>query len=68
MDRSTALDGVLRRAHVVRVSAASGVGMDGEIRVDLSEPAESARLRTAMAVESLSGFHCMCLGDVRFEV
>lgn len=68
MDRSTALDSVLRQAHVVRVSSASGIGMDGEIRVDLSDPAESARLRTAMAVESLPGFHCMCLGDVRFEV
>ncbi|WP_224280573.1 hypothetical protein [Streptomyces sp. LS1784] len=46
----------------------SGFGADGEIRVDLSDPAESAQLRTAMTVESLPGFHCMCLGDVRFEV
>ncbi|SEE21846.1 hypothetical protein SAMN05428939_7763 [Streptomyces sp. TLI_105] len=65
MDGTTALDGVLRQAHVVQVS---GVGVDGEIRVDLSDPAESARLRTAMTVESLPGSHCMCLGDVRFEV
>ncbi|MFF7159459.1 hypothetical protein [Streptomyces sp. NPDC008139] len=35
--------------------------------MDLSDLAESTQLRTAMAVESLPGFHCMCLGDVRFE-
>ncbi|MER7541228.1 hypothetical protein ABTX77_41810 [Streptomyces sp. NPDC097704] len=68
MDGTTALDGVLRQAHMVKVSSVSWGGEDGEIRVDLSDPAESARLRTAMAVESLPGFHCMCLGDVRFEV
>ncbi|MFI1815229.1 hypothetical protein ACH414_33330 [Streptomyces sp. NPDC020422] len=68
MDTSTALDSVLRQAYVVRVSPASGAGVDGEIRVDLSDPAESARLRAAMAVESLPGFACMCLGDVRFEM
>ncbi|MFI6360962.1 hypothetical protein ACIBJF_52775 [Streptomyces sp. NPDC050743] len=68
MDGTTALDSVLQQAHVVQVSSVSGVGVDGEIRVDLSDPAESAQLRTAMAVESLPGFHCMCLGDVRFEV
>ncbi|MFF3604231.1 hypothetical protein [Streptomyces sp. NPDC002463] len=68
MDATTALDGVLRQAHMVKVSSVSWGGEDGEIRVDLSDPAESARLRTAMAVESLPGFHCMCLGDVRFEV
>ncbi len=53
---------------MVQVSSVSGFGADGEIRVDLSDPAESAQLRTAMTVESLPGFHCMCLGDVRFEV
>ncbi|WP_225804389.1 hypothetical protein [Streptomyces sp. NK15101] len=68
MDGTTALDSVLRRAHVVQVSSVSGAGTDGDIRVDLSDPAEAARFRTAMAVESLPGFHCMCLGDVRFEV
>ncbi len=68
MNGTTALDNVLRQAHVVRVSLVNGVGASGEIRVDLSDPAESARLRTALAVESLPGFHCMCLGDVRFEV
>ncbi|QDN95904.1 hypothetical protein FNV58_07295 [Streptomyces sp. RLB1-9] len=41
--------------------------MDGEILVDLSDPAELDRLRTAMSVEALHGFRCMCLGDVRFE-
>ncbi|MFE7531575.1 hypothetical protein ACFU7Y_38590 [Kitasatospora sp. NPDC057542] len=65
---TTALDSVLQQAHVVQVSSVSGFGADGEIRVDLSDPAESAQLRTAMTVESLPGFHCMCLGDVRFEV
>ncbi|MGV9316455.1 hypothetical protein ACWDR0_30360 [Streptomyces sp. NPDC003691] len=68
MDRSTALDSVLQQAHVIRVSPVSGSGAVGEIRVDLSDPAESVRLRTAMAVESLPGFTCMCPGDVRFEV
>ncbi|KOU22738.1 hypothetical protein ADK52_20165 [Streptomyces sp. WM6372] len=68
MDATTALDSVLQQTHVVQVSSVSGFGSDGEIRVDLSDPAESAQLRMAMTVESLPGFHCMCLGDVRFEV
>lgn len=68
MDGTTALDNVLQQAHVVQVSSVSEFEADGEIRVDLSDPAESAQLRTAMAVESLPGFRCMCLGDVRFEV
>ncbi|MEW1551822.1 hypothetical protein [Streptomyces tsukubensis] len=67
MDRLTALDRVLQQAHVVRVSSVIESEAVAETRVDLSDPAESARLRTAMAVESL-GFQCMCLGDVRFEV
>ncbi|WP_406004666.1 hypothetical protein [Streptomyces sp. NBC_00987] len=46
----------------------SGFEADGEIRVDLSDPTESAQLRRAMAVESLPGFHCMCGGDVRIEL
>ncbi|MGW2522329.1 hypothetical protein ACWC09_36045 [Streptomyces sp. NPDC001617] len=68
MDGTTALDSLLQQAHLVQVSSVGGVGVDGEIRVDLSDPARLARLRTAMAVESLPGFHCMCLGDVRFEL
>ncbi|MFC9634585.1 hypothetical protein ACFTY8_36350 [Streptomyces mirabilis] len=68
MDGTTALDSVLQRAHVAQVSLVSGFGADGVIRVDLSDPAESAKLRTAFAVESLPGFHCMCGGDVRFEL
>ncbi|MFF0292272.1 hypothetical protein ACFYST_03180 [Kitasatospora sp. NPDC004614] len=68
MDVTTALDSVLQQAHLVRVSPVPGSGLDGELRVDLSDPAESARLRTVMAVESLPGIQCMCLGDVRFEV
>ncbi|MFI6351036.1 hypothetical protein [Streptomyces sp. NPDC050560] len=68
MDGTTALDSVLRQAHVVEVSAVSGSGVDGRIRVDLRDPGELARLRAAMAVESLPGVHCMCLGDVHFAV
>ncbi|KUJ42305.1 hypothetical protein ADL25_15425 [Streptomyces sp. NRRL F-5122] len=68
MDGTTALDSVLQQTHVVQLSSVGRFGVDGEIRVDLSDPAESARLRTAMAVESLPGVHCMCLGDVRFEL
>ncbi|MFF6787452.1 hypothetical protein ACFY9C_00025 [Streptomyces filamentosus] len=68
MDKTTALDNVLQQAHVVQVGSVNGAGAGGEIRVDLSDPAESARLRTAMVVESLPGFRCMCLGDVRFEM
>ncbi|WP_030317862.1 hypothetical protein [Streptomyces flavochromogenes] len=68
MDETTALDSVLRHAHLAQVSSLSGCEAGGEIRVDLSDPAESAHLRRAMAVESLPGFHCMCGGDVRFEL
>ncbi|MFJ9547522.1 hypothetical protein [Streptomyces erythrochromogenes] len=77
MDGTTALDSVLQEAHTVRVSSVgpvspvspvSGSGVDGGIRVDLSGPAEPARIRAAMAVESLPGIRCMCPGDVRFEV
>ncbi|MER7467988.1 hypothetical protein [Streptomyces sp. NPDC097981] len=68
MDARTALDSVLQQAHVVRVGSVGELGMDGEIQVDLCDPAESAQLRTAMAVDSLPGIHCMCLGDVRFEL
>ncbi|MER7824167.1 hypothetical protein ABTX85_16555 [Streptomyces sp. NPDC096097] len=67
MDVTTALDRVLRHALVVRVGSVGGFGVDGEIRVDLADPAESATLRTAMAVNELPGGHCMCGGDVRFE-
>lgn len=66
-DETAALDSVLQQAHVARMSAVNGFRANREIRVDLSDPAESTQLRTAMAVESLPGFHCMCLGDVRFE-
>lgn len=68
MDETTVLDNVLQQAHVVHAGSVNGGGVVGEIRVDLSDLVESARLRTAMAVESLPGFNCMCLGDVRFEV
>ncbi|MFF4102872.1 hypothetical protein [Streptomyces sp. NPDC001903] len=68
MDATTALVSVLQRAHVVRAGPVAGSGAEGEIRVDLTDPAESAQLRTAMAVDSLPGLHCMCLGDVCFEL
>ncbi|MFF0043873.1 hypothetical protein ACFYRG_48300 [Streptomyces mirabilis] len=68
MDETTALNSVLQQAQVARLSSVSGFEADGEIRVDLSDPTGSAQLRRAMAVESLTGFHCMCGGDVRFEV
>ncbi|MFH8729061.1 hypothetical protein [Streptomyces termitum] len=67
MGGAAELDGVLRRAGAVQVGSVGGSGAGGEIRVDLSDPAESARLGAALAVESLSGARCMCLGDVRFE-
>lgn len=68
VDGTTALDDVLGRAHTVRVSLVGGDGTDTGLRVDLSDPVESARLGKAMAVGSLPGFRCMCLGDVRFEM
>ncbi|MFF2777408.1 hypothetical protein ACFVU3_21155 [Streptomyces sp. NPDC058052] len=68
MDGTAALDGVLERTREVRVSPVGGSPADGDIRVDLSDPEESAQFRTAMTVGSLSGFLCMCLGDVRFEL
>ncbi|PBC70905.1 hypothetical protein BX265_5465 [Streptomyces sp. TLI_235] len=72
MDGTTALDRVLHQAHEVRVAPVDGFGKGAataarELQVELSGPAESTRLRTAMAVDALPGFHCMCLGDVRFE-
>lgn len=69
MPETSALDAVLRHACRVRVAAAvtSTGSVDGVILVDLSDPAELGRLRTAVSVESLPGFRCMCLGDVRFE-
>lgn len=55
-DETAALDSVLQQAHVARMSAVNGFGANREILVDLSDPAESTQLRTAMAVESLPGF------------
>ncbi|MFH8253968.1 hypothetical protein [Streptomyces roseolus] len=68
MGGATALDDVLRQAHVVRIGLVGGDGTDARVQVDLSDAVESARLRKAMAVEALPGFHCMCSGDVRFEL
>lgn len=68
MPETSELDAVLQHASRVRVAAAvASTAVDGEILVDLSDPAELDRLRTAMSVEALHGFRCMCLGDVRFE-
>jgi hypothetical protein len=66
---TSALDAVLQHASRVRVTEAvrSAGSVDGVILADLSDPTELDRLRTAMAVEALPGFRCMCAGDVRFE-
>ncbi|GAA4840269.1 hypothetical protein [Kitasatospora terrestris] len=65
MGGTTALDSVLRQASAVRVGPVSG---DAELRVELADSAEAARLRAAMAVDSIPDSYCMCLGDVRFEL
>jgi hypothetical protein len=63
----SALDEVLRNTfHVrlVQVHAPRG----RQIVVDLTRQDERDRLRAAMAVQSLSGMSCACMGDVRFEL
>ena len=61
----SALDAVLRHAfHVRLVAVRRGTGTV----VELEESGERARLRAAMAVKSLSGMACACMGDVRFEI
>ena len=63
----SALDSVLRKTFHVRlveVHASRGRG----VVVDLTQPGERDRLRAAMAVRSLPGMVCACMGDVRFEL
>ncbi|MET9879742.1 hypothetical protein ABZZ36_34770 [Actinacidiphila glaucinigra] len=69
MPETSALDAVVKHARRVRVTPAIAPAdlSDGEIVVNLSDRTELDHLRAAMAVESLPGCVCMCLGDVRFE-
>jgi hypothetical protein len=63
----SALDAVLRKAfHVRLVEVHAPRGR--ELVVELAQSGERDRLRTAMAVQSLSGMACTCMGDVRFEL
>ncbi|MER5384246.1 hypothetical protein ABT040_28895 [Streptomyces sp. NPDC002688] len=63
------MDYVLQDACQVRITApvAPDRFLGGEVRVDLSDPAELASLRSAMSVKALPGYVCACGGDVRFE-
>ncbi|MGF1432321.1 hypothetical protein [Kitasatospora sp. LaBMicrA B282] len=70
MSDPTALDTVLQQARRVRVGDSAGRPnglVDAEFEVDLAAPADLARLRAALAVDSLPGLTCMCMGDVLFE-
>ncbi|GAB2852162.1 hypothetical protein [Lentzea nigeriaca] len=63
----SALDSVLRNTvHVRLVEVRAARRRD--VVVDLSGPGERDRLREAMAVRSLAGLACACMGDVRFEL
>ncbi|WP_433174098.1 hypothetical protein [Actinoallomurus sp. CA-150999] len=70
MSETDALDVVLRDARRVMVTDAVPPAshlIGAEVVIDLSAPAELDRLRTAMAVASVPGMVCACLGDVRFD-
>ena len=63
----SALDSVLRdtcHVRLVEVSAARR----RDVVVDLTRQGERDRLRKAMAVRSVAGLACACMGDVRFEL
>ncbi|MFS8103697.1 hypothetical protein LFM09_41905 [Lentzea alba] len=60
----SALDDVLRRAFHVRLVE---VHASRAVVVDLGR-GERDRLRAVMAVQSLAGMGCACMGDVRFEI
>jgi hypothetical protein len=61
------LDSVLRdTCHVRLVEVRAARRRD--IVVDLTRQGERDRLRAAMAVRSLAGMACACMGDVRFEL
>ncbi|MCD5310489.1 hypothetical protein [Kineosporia babensis] len=61
------IDRLVSSARLVRLSEVAQEGA-GTVEVDLSDPAERSSLRTALAIEGLSDFACMCMGDVRFEL
>lgn len=62
----SALDEVLRNAcHVRLVEVRAG---RRAIVVDVTGAGELDRLRKVMAVRSLPGMACACMGDVRFEI
>lgn len=63
----SALDSVLRGTFHVRLVEV-GASRRREIVVDLTRQVERDRLRAAMAVRSLAGLACACMGDVRFEL
>jgi hypothetical protein len=63
----SALDSVLRDTCHVRLVEVRAVRRR-EIVVDLTRPGERDRLREVMAVRSLAGLACACMGDVRFEL
>jgi 3',5'-cyclic AMP phosphodiesterase CpdA len=63
----SALDSVLRGTFHVRLVEV-GASRRREIVVDLTRQVERDRLRAAMALRSLAGLACACMGDVRFEL
>ena len=63
----SALDSVLRDTCHVRLVEV-GAAPRREIVVDLTPQGARDRLRAAMAVRSLAGMACACMGDVRFEL
>jgi hypothetical protein len=66
-DEPSALDSVLRDTFHVRLVEVRA-SRRRDLVVDLTRPGERDRLRAAMAVRSLAGMACACMGDVRFEL
>lgn len=62
----SALDEVLNDACHVRLVEVRASRR--AIVVDVTGPGERERLRKVMAVRSLPGMVCACMGDVRFEI
>ena len=61
------LDSVLRdTCHVRLVEVRAARRRD--VVVDVTRQGDRDRLRAAMAVRSLAGMACACMGDVRFEL
>jgi hypothetical protein len=61
----SALDEVLERSFHARLVV---VHTTRSVVVELAHSGERERLRTVMAVKSLSGMACTCMGDIRFEL